>query len=199
MPGANFSRAWFAQWNELYVHLFRKFRLMLFYAESNNIYQVRNIIAKSIRACREVPKLTLWIDSDNMVSVGGFEELYASIEACPEVGAVGAWYRFFGPNGTLIAAGTGQDLRPTEDQLGALPGLLQVGYIGFGFLLMRTEIITALGDKAFMPYLENGEFCTDDGGFCDRANEMGYKFYVHPKVFAPHLKLGEVSAIRPIS
>jgi hypothetical protein len=199
VPGPSFSRAWLAQWNELYVYLFKKFRLMLFYAESNNIYQVRNIIAKSISACREVPKYTLWIDSDNLVSVAGFEELYASISECPEVDAVGAWYRFFGPQGTLIAAGTGPNLRPTEEQLAGLPGLLQVGYIGFGFLLMKSSVIVELGDTAFLPYLENGEFCTDDGGFCDRATGLGRRFYVHPKVFAPHLKLGEVSAIRPIS
>lgn len=201
MPGTGFSRAWLAQWNELYMHLAKKFRLLLFYAESNNIYQVRNVIVEAMLKAPEKPKRVLWIDSDNLVCVDGFENLYTTISENDTVDAVGAWYRFFGPNGTLIAAGTGQDLRPTEEMIHELAeqkGLLQVGYIGFGFLLMKFEVIEALGVDAFIPCHKVGRFSTDDGGFCDRAVEKGYKFFLHPGVFAPHLKLGEVAAIKPI-
>ena len=194
IPGANYSRAWLGAWNELFAHLMKKFRVCLHYAESNNIYQVRNITANSILQAMEQPKYVLWIDSDNLVSVQGFEELYASINECPEVSGVGAWYRFFGPRGSLIAAGTGSYLRPTEEQIKSLPGLLEVGYIGFGFLLMRQQVIRDMGFDAFLPIRYDGTWCTDDGGFCDHATKKGHRFFLHPKVFAPHLKLGEVPA-----
>ena len=198
LPGSNFSRAWLAGWNELYPYLHAKFRLYLYYAESNNIYQVRNITANLVLNNPDKPKYVLWIDSDNVVSAAGFEWLYQAAEAGEEVSAVGGWYRFFGPNGSLVAAGTGPDARPTEEEVKNCPGLMRVGYIGFGFLLMRYEVLADMGESAFTPVRWDGTFCTDDGGFCDHAGKKGYKFYIHPKVFAPHLKLGEVPAIRPV-
>jgi len=199
LPGSNFSGAWLRHWNELFAHLMKTCYVYLNYAEGNNIYQVRNLISKCALNFPTKPDYILWIDSDNLVSAKGFEHLKAAIEFDEDgerVDACGAWYRIpNGKGGSFIAAGPIDRSKShlIEQEVIDSKTLVEVGFMGFGFLLMKREVLEAMGEQAFIPTF-NGEWCTDDGGFCDRAVQQGFKLYVNPLVFSPHLKLNTVPA-----
>jgi FkbM family methyltransferase len=202
LPGSSFSGKWLAAWNELYGRLMLEYRVTLVYGEGNNIYEVRNdCLARVLETampprCEEAdaPEHVLWIDSDNVVSSAGFFALRASLDAVLNASAVGGWYLWqpFDADQPMIAAGTGEDRPRLKDIQGAaeVNALLEVEYIGFGFLLMKYRLIEDLGRRSFNPILrEDGEFETDDVGFCLRAIAKKHRFYLHPHVHAPHLKL----------
>lgn len=199
LPGSSFSGKWLAAWDDLHAHLLLEYRVTRVYAEGNNIYDVRNDgLAKVLETGSSLedgpPEHVLWIDSDNIVSAPGFFALRASLEAVLVASAVGAWYLMQPLEATtaMVAAGTGND-RPSIREINAaaqVNALLEVEYLGFGFLLTKFRLLLELGLKAFNPFLRSdGEFETDDVGFCLRATEKGHKLFLHPRVHSPHLKL----------
>lgn len=197
LPGSSFSGKWLAAWDALHAELQLEYRVTRVYAEGNNIYDVRNeCIAKVLETAApgDPPEHVLWIDSDNVVSFEGFQELRASLGAILAASAVGGWYLMQPLHGeeAMIAAGTGNDRPRMRDIEGAanVNALLEVEYIGFGFLLMKFRMLQDLALNSFNPILrDDGEFETDDVSFCLRATGKKHHFFLHPRVHAPHLKL----------
>lgn len=201
MPGSNFSNRWVAEMMDLYCYLLTRFHLRMAWAETNNIFIVRqDCLLRAMCDPNGEPDYLLWIDSDNPPSRAGFELLMAAMEASPEVGAVGAWYRFLNPyEGTVkVAAGRraedGKFLHLQEEDLLECDHLVEVDTVGFGFCLMKAEIVNDIGlEKCFEPLmlnpLRNGRtWCTDDDGFFARARTAGHRVFVHPAVYVEHEK-----------
>ncbi len=204
LPGSGFSDKWLAGWNALYSKLVLEYRVTVIQASGNNIYDVRNVCVRKIAEfVSEIddfePEHVLWIDSDNIVSFEGFQLLHMSLTAVAEASAVGAWYLFQPPAGIgegeqpMIAAGKGDD-RPTVDDVRAAfdagAYLLEMDYIGFGFLLMDFRMLDKLGLLPFCPILrDDGDCETDDATFGLRATQKGHKLFLNAAVHAPHLKL----------
>lgn len=201
MPGSNFSNRWVAEMMDLYAHLLSRFHLRMSWAEGNNIYLTReNCLVQAMGDPHGPPDYLLWLDSDNPPSREGFELLMAAIEASPEVSAVGGWYRFFNPmtRDVHIAAGVrdeeGTSCNLAEEQVLESEHLIEVEFIGFGFCLMRAQIVQDIGlYECFAPlplYPPRNErtWCTDDDGFFARARAAGHRVFVHPAVFINHEK-----------
>jgi len=202
MPGSSFSNVWVAELLGLFSHLLSRYHLRMSWAEGNNIFMTReNCLVQAMGDPNGRPDYLLWLDSDNPPSVQGFELLMAAMEASPEVGAVGGWYRFFNPytREVHIAAGsrntpTEASCNLTEEQVLNSDHLIEVEFIGFGFCLMKSQLVTDIGlEKCFEPLLlnppRNGRtWCTDDDGFFARARAHGHRVFVHPAVFVDHEK-----------
>ena len=198
VPGNSYSWQWMFYFVELFPYLLNNFRLNVNFSSGCNIYEVRNGAANTVLSFKEgVPDYVLWIDSDNCVTVDGFCRLKDALDKIPEACAVGAWYTYLHQDGTVdVAAGTVGD-QAQHPKVYAIRSmhegeLMEVDYIGFGFLLMRGEALKALGKNPFKPMAMENTACgfeIDDVAFCRAAREKGYKFFLHPKVNAPHLKL----------
>ena len=75
--------------------------------------------------------------------------------------------------------------------------LLEVGYVGFGLMLVKKKVMDALDYPWFQGWVwhykdEDGHDCGecigDDIGFCKRVKERGFKIYVDPAVQVGHYK-----------
>lgn len=194
IPGSNFSGKWLDAWTELYSQLALEYRVTCVRCEGNNIYQVR---ADSLAIMAEIakddpPQYVLWIDSDNIVAFAGFVHLRHALETLLEASAVGAWYLMqmhFGEP-PQVTAGRGNDRPNVQTLRNARGQLLEVEFIGFGFLLMRWSVIEDLGLHAFTPVLrDDGDFEMDDVSYCLRARQKGHRIFLHSGVYSPHLKL----------
>lgn len=199
IPGSGFSGKWLAAWNGLYSRLLKDYdyRVTVVQGEGNNIYDVRGDCIRKLAevAADHPPEHVLWIDSDNIVSYEGFVQLHYALTQVPEASAVGGWYLFTAPDSEqpMVAAGSG-DERPSVANIKAAidagAHLMEVEYIGFGFLLMKFRLLEELGLRAFTPILrDDGDCETDDVSFCLRATRLNHKFFLHAGVHAPHLKL----------
>ena len=190
---------WTPAWDYLLCHLTRKFNMTIRGATSNNIYLTRHVLA--LYAQEMNPDYVLMIDSDNLPEIDAFEALMAQMEAYPSVSILGAWYFFTNSKGeTVIAAGgipATADRLVTLEQIEAATELMEVGFIGFGFCIMRGQVYQDTAPEHFRPVLDpNSEFgfMTDDAGFCWLAAQRGHKTYLHPFVRVEHLKLMKVPA-----
>ena len=201
MPGSTFSNIWVAGMLDLFSHLLSRYHLRMSWAEGNNIYMTReNCLIQAMADPNGQPDFLLWIDSDNPPSVAGFELLMGAMDASPEVSAVGGWYRFFNPytREVHLAAGSRtpdeKSCNLSEEEVLETDHLIEVEFIGFGFCLMRAQVIKDIGiEKCFAPLLmdppRNGRtWCTDDDGFFARARAAGHRVFVHPAVFVAHEK-----------
>lgn len=202
MPGSTFSARFVAEWTGLLIHLVSRYALRLAWAQGNNIYLVReNALKLAMGDPNSQPDYLLWLDSDNPPSIDGFEMLMGALDASPEVSIVGGWYRFFNPTTkqVLIAAGHRGKRQLLEPELLEADHLIEVDYIGFGFCLMRRQVIDDIGlEKCFEPLMLAGERRTwayDDEGFCLRAQQHGHRVFVHPAVFSQHEKLLNVPSV----
>jgi len=202
MPGQSFSARWVAEWSGLLLHLASRFYTRLAWAQGNNIYLTReNTLKLAMGDPTKPPDLILWLDSDNPPSIDGFEKLLGAIDASPEVSIVGAWYRFFNPDTREVYIAAGHHPKNLQEaQILESDHLIEVDFIGFGFCLMRRQVIDDIGiEKCFEPLIRqshngNRSWATDDDGFCERARKAGHRVFVHPGVYVAHEKTLNVPA-----
>lgn len=207
MPGSSFSNRFVAEWTGLFMHLICRFHLRMAWGEGNNIYGVREqCLNHAMGDPTGRPDYLLWLDSDNPPSIEGFDLLWAAMEASPEVSTVGGWYRFFSPVTQTVSLAAGirtadeKFCNLTEEQVIEAEHLIEVEFIGFGFCLMKRQVVEDIGiAKCFEPYHhdppKNGRtWATDDDGFFIRAREAGHRVFVHPGVFLEHEKRMNVPA-----
>ena len=203
LPGGSFSAQWLIHWNSFFHQFLQHYTMLPCYASGCNLYEVRNrCIPQFDRLPPDRPcDYLLWIDSDNLVTWAGFQFLMHAIQD-PKVSAVGGWYwhqDVLGDEPPKVAGGSfdgrqKDGARLAEIEAAAAAGaLLEVDYLGFGFLLMKAQIIHDLGATPFFPLLVQNEegmgFMGDDVGFCYMAKSKGHRFFIHPWVQVPHLKL----------
>ena len=194
LPGSTFSDKWLQAWNGLYSSLLQEYSVECVHASGNNIYDVRNTCVAKIAELRP-PDLVLWIDSDNIVSYEGFCHLRQALLSSPDYSAVGAWYLMETEKGEAeVTAGTGF-IRPTVEQIRQANGaLMEMEYLGLGFLLMRYFLLEELGMQPFRPERTDpndpdSDFQMDDVSFCLAARAKGERLFLHSGVHSQHLKL----------
>lgn len=200
LPGDNFSAHWVHQWSFFLAKLTEVTRVTLEFAKSNNIYSVRNLCqANTIRDTKDQRlDYQLWIDSDNLVNFDKFLMLQRALDEHPELAGVGGYYYIQSPtdpSGVAVAAGWFDgDRHVTKEQIDDAIDPIEIDYIGFGFLLIRGDVVRALPPAPFTPVLDPVlGFHPDDSSFLVTARKMGFRFALHPDVCVPHLKLAELA------
>jgi hypothetical protein len=199
LPGNPDQADWTMHYAMLLLYLCARFEVVIRGSSGNNIYLVRQLLAKE--AAELHPDYVLWIDSDNLVTVEGFQYLHSAAEADPELSIIGGWY-FYPTHGGKIKVAAGWNPPTPEnmitlERIQAATDLIEVGYIGFGMCLMKGQVFQATRPHHFRPILDDSApegFLTDDAGFCQLAREKGYRSYLHPAVFVHHLKVLKVPA-----
>jgi hypothetical protein len=192
LPGSSYSGQWVANWTLLFVYLSARFRAGTIPASASNIYLVRNSCVAAIRES-DSPEYILWIDSDNIPTIDGFNHLFEAIQR-PDIDLVGAWYpmQTSGSGPIPLAAGwTEGDRHVTYAEISPATDPMEVDYIGLGFALMKYDALRKLGPSPFRPRPRPAPryFTMDDEGFCEALRESGARVWLHPKVYSGHLKL----------
>ncbi len=200
------------------INLMQKGKLVgLKSAKTPNIYTVRNgCLSESANGYRKDQKpfegvyksydRIIWVDSDNLISAEVVQKLIDY-----DVDIVAAWYRQYskGPlspenkvacglwdieTNTVTAFKVEEMPHLTRDE----KGLVEVDFAGFGLMVVKQGVFEALEYPWFKSWDlewidENGNECCDvmseDGGFCLRVKEAGFKIFVDPDLQILHQKL----------
>jgi GT2 family glycosyltransferase len=199
-PGHEFSWLWVHSWTHFLPKVLTDYQTYHCFSTGNNIYHVRNHCAQqAIRLLGDIGNLdyVLWIDSDNIFYYDWLQELRRVLDTMPEVSGVGAWYLAqtnVEGNGKVAACNIRDwvDYYTTIEQIEEADKkneLLEVDCLGFGFFLMRGSVFKGLGDHPFTPLISpSGIAWGDDASFLLKAKANGHRFFIHPKMQAPHIK-----------
>jgi hypothetical protein len=72
------------------------------------------------------------------------------------------------------------------------PGLMEVAYTGFGFILIKKGVFESMKYPWFRPIFKQigpaVDFTMEDVGFCLQAKESGLKIFVDPQIKVGHEK-----------
>ena len=209
VAGGPFAVAWLKRWTEL-LELAQRYDLeIVFNFAGTNVYHMRFVMAQNVLSLGQLDYV-LWLDDDQLVSTEQVEQLIADLDGNPDVDMVAGW--------TV----TGVDVYPTALQLSCgfedaeilpaelmgsgipsrpallnAPELRQVDYTGFPLVLMRGELLRAVGPEGFLPVEGHPTFVIygEDVSFCLRARKLGKKICVDRRVGPlPHLKLRDIAA-----
>lgn len=201
LPGSSFSTSFMQSWSRLLCRLLRhgingkKVDIDLIYSSGANIHHVREKCVVESETMGNSGKpifwgidydYVLWIDSDQVFEPECFEML---INADKDVVAAPIKTLPHGHFncGFINAEKTGfQKITEFVEN-----DLLEVDYVGFGFILFKRGVF----EKLQFPYFKAVKFGAipgelgEDFSFCLRAKEAGIKFYVDPKCRVLHEKL----------
>ncbi len=130
-----------------------------------------------------------FIDDDHSFGIDTLERLRQDGDG---YGVMGALYMARTQGRPLImryAEDNGPTLEPpgpfynfvAVDPLGAV---VEVDLLGFGFTMVRREVLEALPKK---PVFYIGTECTEDAAFCVQCQRAGYKLAVHTGVEVDHI------------
>lgn len=151
------------------------------------IYTSRNEIAK--RALTEGADLVMWFDSDMIFNPDTMIRLLKHIDDGRDI-VTGIYYRRTIPFTPVAFSKMDIDEKEQKsfyEEYDEIPGEpFEVAACGFGCVLMRTEIFTAVFSKfgnMFSPIGNIGE----DIAFCWRARECGYKILADPTIPLGHV------------
>jgi len=153
----------------------------------------------------------IWVDPDNMIDTAIIERLLAW-----DVDIVGAWYRMPGSDGisdndkTACGYWNGKASRMdsasplTVEEIKAYPfqkeiprQLIEVDWTGFGCLVVKKGVFEALtfpwfeGNTLRWTDDEGIEYAvveTDDGAWCYKVQQAGFKIYIDPACQSLHEK-----------
>ena len=154
------------------------------------IYDSRNKLAAD--AVKMGAYYILWIDADMVFNADALNILMQDLDQGADI-ASGLYFRRAQPY-TPVAFDKieiHEDGGPAsfENYSGPLSGITEVGGVGFGFVLMKTDVILDCLGKygtCFTPLAGFGE----DLSFCWRARQQGYKV-----VLDANVKLGHVGHV----
>lgn len=147
----------------------------------------------------------MWIDSDIVFDVESFMSLFNKMEKNPDLEVLSGVYlmenrvhttvvkdwdiEFFKKNGSF------QFLKMAEliNHSASDPrGLIQVDYVGMGWMLMRRGVVEKLQYPWFKPHFhqigDSYDFTSEDVGFCHDLKEKGVKIWVDPTIKVGHEK-----------
>ena len=151
------------------------------------IYTSRNEIAE--RALTEGADLVMWFDSDMVFNPDTLQRMLKHIDDGHDI-VTGIYYRRTIPFTPVAFSKMDIDEKEQKsfyEEYDEIPGEpFEVAACGFGCVLMRTEIFTAVFSKfgnMFSPIGNIGE----DIAFCWRARECGYKILADPTIPLGHV------------
>jgi len=216
LPGRTFSNHFLASWTSTILYFAeRNIQIDMVNHYNSNVYFVRNLCLGGDNLKGENQKLwqgnidydyIMWIDSDIVWSPNQIMKLINSSEIYPDIKIISGIYRM-GVSNTEYATVLNWDLKyfkqngrfeflTKEDLQVCLPRLLEVGYTGFGFMLIKKGVFESVGYPWFRPVWQEVEtsgivvkdFTSEDVGFCRTVIEKGYKIYVDPTIIVGHEK-----------
>lgn len=215
IPGQWFSEKFVQCYTNLLLACNQQFKLniaaRIFYAP--NIYTVRNhlIMGNDLINADEYSKprkpfdgavsydYIMWIDSDMVFQPWQFKALLSHDKSIVS-GLTRHRDDTFncGPDfNTEYLKKHGTFERHTATFFGDKTNLVEVGWVGFAFMLIRKGVFEELSFPWFKPewYQLNGGgkiYLSEDQAFCREAKEKGYKIYVDPTIEVGHEKRGVI-------
>lgn len=150
------------------------------------IYNSRNYLAGM--AIKGGYDYTFWLDSDMVFAPETLEYMISVLEGKNLDILSGLYFRRQPPFTPVVFGKLDIDDKGCHwEDYGDIPeSLFECEGIGFGCVLMRTEIFVAVFNKfgnPFTPLVGVGE----DLSFCWRARELGYKVHVDPHILLGHV------------
>ena len=152
---------------------------------SSLIYDARNKLA--MHAVKAEAEYVMWLDSDMVFNPDIMERLMKDLDEGRDI-VSGLYFRRAAPF-TPVAFSKIDCSGETcvhEDYKGSLSGIHEVEGIGFGCVLMKSDVLFESFSKygtCFSPINSVGE----DLSFCWRARELGYKIYLDCDVKCGHV------------
>lgn len=141
--------------------------------EGYSVDTSRNVLAKEAKTMGA--EYIFWVDSDMILPKDALKRLLAH-----DKDIVTGAYAFKDINSQdLIAFSVDNKRMPYSE----INGLTEVGGIGFGCCLTKTDIF----DKLEYPYFVFGEDYGEDIYFCRKARAAGLKIYIDPDVKCGHI------------
>lgn len=209
LPGNQFSGNFLTCWTELVSYCMSKgINFALSQRSSCNIYYVRNMClgADVSRGKNQKPfdgkvdyDYIMWIDSDQIFNPQQFQKLLDH-----DKDIVAGMYRM--ENGTQYAVckewdekyfkknGHFEFLTPNDVETSELDknGLLEVSYVGMGFMLVKNGVFESMKYPWFKPIMQKigkaEDFTMEDVTFCLNAQKLGFKVYVDTSIIVGHEK-----------
>jgi hypothetical protein len=207
-PGDDFRGTMVDALMNMWAHLLfeRDFAVERMRAYSPNVYVVREQIRRQILQSKERPEFVLWMDHDNPLEPDQFEQLWADLEAHPEVDGVAGWCWIHDDEKRHLVPSCGLwapdhlHWQPFPSSFARETELREFECGGFPCFLMRASAIDKAGDSPFLPVvdprLEHG-LLGEDFAFFLRSENGAAKFLVDPRVRVPHLKYLSLDPILP--
>lgn len=210
MPGNNFSSKFLMSLWDLQEGCHkRRIELIPSTASSSNVYMVRSkcLGADLKRGTKQKPfngatyDYLLWIDSDQVFSFKHLEKLLSynkdivSAYYAWEGGqglTCGKWDIDFFKRNMYMPYYTEMSLKGSKRE----DGLVEVDWVGFGFLLVKHGVFETLEYPWFKPHYTTvqlgsmtiSDFSMEDVGWCLSVKEKGFKIYVDPTLKVGHEK-----------
>ena len=197
LAGEHFQGQWLDGLLALLFHLIQRgFNVVPIRGYTSNVYATREEIRKAVMEVK--PELALWLDDDNILSPGQFDQLFADLEQHPEVDGVTGWCWIHPENkgqfqpscGNFAANGT--HWKPFPSTFAKESELRPVEAGGFPCFLMRFSALEKAGDQPFIRGVIDATLAHGIGGedlaFFRAAAEGGAVFLADPRVRVPHLK-----------
>ena len=143
---------------------------------SSLIYDSRNCLA--LEALQNNTDFVVWFDSDMTFGQDILERLFIAMEDTGADMVSGLYFRRVPPHSPVVfphfKVDEGRGLASWDGYEGELTGRKEVDAVGFGCVLMKTEVLKGVHAKYndfFSPIGKVGE----DLSFCWRAKQAGYK------------------------
>jgi GT2 family glycosyltransferase len=190
LPGAHFTDGFLSSWNKTLLHFVQKpgCEVHTCLAVSSNVTAVRNLaVGRDIFHGFDYD-YCMWIDSDTIFEPDDIKKLLDAdkdiisglvpIDTDASVGV--GWFKKDGFLGYLNQKNIPGD-KPFE-----------VGFAGFGFLLVRRGVFEKMGYPPFTMLSVDWEgkpiVYGEDVQWCLRAKDLGFKIWAHPGVMLGHQK-----------
>jgi len=202
LPGEVFSQPWVGAWTEILCNLFEHYHVISQFGHSSIVYFTRQLMFDALKHVSPRPDLILWIDDDQILTVDGLKQLARDLEDNQELDAVFGWawceQNSYGgipmlSCGIFNREGKSERLQYAE-MMAMGKDLIPISYSGFPAVLMRGSVLDRMGEKAFLPIMDDQLYppfgmSGEDVAFSIHAQEQGLKFAVDRRVKVPHLKL----------
>ena len=202
LPGETFSQAWVGAWTEILHNLVGHYAVSPMFGHSSVVYFTRQLMFDQLKTIEPRPDYVVWIDDDQILTVEGLRTLLRDLEDHPELDGVVGWawcqQNAYG-NLPMLSCGIfnreGKSERlKYEDMQAMADDLIPISYSGFPAVVMRGSVVDRVGERAFMPVMDDELFppygmSGEDVAFFIHAREKGLKFAVDRRVKVPHLKL----------
>ena len=206
LPGRSYSGKFLSCWTNLMGYCFqKKFDINVIQRYSCNIYYVRNMCLGSDVRRGENQKpfggaidydYMMWIDSDVLFTPEQFERLLShdkeivsglyKMEDDTHYACVEHWNE-----NHYIEKGHFEFLKPADIEY-RKNQLIDVNYVGFGFILIKKGVFETLKYPFFRPNSykigDMVEFAMEDVSWCHDVRATGHKIWVDPKVIVGHEK-----------
>ena len=202
LPGEVFSQPWVGAWTEILCNLFEHYHVISQFGHSSIVYFTRQLMFDALKHVSPQPDLILWIDDDQILTVDGLKQLVRDLEDDPDLDAVfgWAWCEQNGYGGLpMLSCGIFNEQGKSErlrhaDMMAMGADVIPISYSGFPAVLMRGSVLDRMGEKAFLPIMDDELYppfgmSGEDVAFSVHAREQGLKFAVDRRVKVPHLKL----------